>query len=198
MLPPSDSNLATSSHKQKPADTCIPYVKLNKPSIKWNSELPHDEYYRTKIRGAAIIPQWALSLVFIGKLQSCSAQRLFESTTRRKSDMAQSCTARVSAAAQLLSVLCTKLNDSAGQGCGVYPEALPHRTLSKCFSSIDQRHIDVGQINHMPVEAHLKTGCMLRTGKSGNRFSVLRNQFEHLDRADRSEQILQLCFSCRR
>lgn len=75
-------------------------------------------------------------------------------------------------------------------------EALPHRSLSKCFSSIDQRHIDVGQINHMPVEAHLKTGCMLGTGKSGNRLSVLRNQFEHLDGADRSQQVLQLCFGC--
>lgn len=72
----------------------------------------------------------------------------------------------------------------------------PHRASSQCFSSIDQRHIDVGQINHVPVEAALKTGRMLGTGKSCNCFSVLRNHFEHLNGADGFQQVLQLCFSC--
>lgn len=35
----------------------------------------------------------------------------------------------------------------------------------------------------LPVEAHLKIGCVLRTGELGDGFSLLRDQLEHLQQS---------------
>lgn len=68
--------------------------------------------------------------------------------------------------------------------------------LLLCSSSINQRHINVGQINHVPVEAHLKTRCMLCISKFGDCSPLLWHHFEHLYGTDGPEKVLQLNVSC--
>lgn len=46
------------------------------------------------------------------------------------------------------------------------------------------------------MEAHLKTRCMLGTGKGGDCFPLLRHHFEHLYGADGSQKVLQLNIGC--
>lgn len=86
----------------------------------------------------------------------------------------------------------------AGETSASPVERDPSLDLLLISSSVNQRHINVGQINHVPMEAHLETCCMLGVGKFGNCFSLLRYHFEHLYGADGHEEVLQLKLSSRR
>lgn len=68
--------------------------------------------------------------------------------------------------------------------------------LLMCSSSINQRHINVRQINHVPMEAHLETCCMLGIGKRGDCFPLLGHHLERLYGTDGSEKVLQLKVGC--
>lgn len=52
------------------------------------------------------------------------------------------------------------------------------------------------QIYHVPVEAVLKTHCMLWVRKLGNGLPLLRQHIEHLNRANGVEQVHELFIGC--
>lgn len=54
-----------------------------------------------------------------------------------------------------------------------YPFGTPSGDAAR--ASVNQRHVNMGQIYHMPVEANLEAGCMLGADEPGDGFPLMGN-----------------------